>query len=480
MNGVARRRQRLWIVAAFLAVAMGVIVGVVAYVKLSRELPEPHFASDQDHFLFASTGNEREHGVPYWIWLVLPRIFPEHLPRPGGYAALGVVGMEGREMPAGFSKVTIGYPRVGINCAFCHTARWRERPGDPPTIVPTGPGHQTGAQEYMRFLIACASDPRFNAGTILGEIAKNYRLSLLERALYRFVIIPSTRRRLLALDRENGWTRQRPDWGRGRSDVLNHAKFSLLRQPADSTVGTADTVPLWNLKQHSGMALFWDGSNTNLREAVTWSVLASGATRSWIDDRNSSLERVVSYVSAIRPPPYPFAVDQAAAQKGAAVFAAACAQCHAFGGARTGKVIPIAEIGTDRQRLDAWTGEAAAASNALGGGVESKFSAFRKTDGYVAVPLDGVWLRAPYLHNGSVPSLGDLLEPAERRPVQFWRGYDVYDPVKVGFVSEGPEARRIGTSHDATKPGNSNAGHVFGTQLGADEKRVLLEFLKTQ
>lgn len=480
MNGVASRRQRLWIVVAILAVAMGAIVGGVAYVKLWRELPEPHFASDQDHFLFASIGNEGEHGIPYWIWLVLPRIFPEHLPRPGGYAALGIVGMEGQEMPAGLSKVTIGYPRVGVNCAFCHTARWRERPGDPPTIVPAGPAHQTGAQEYARFLIACASDPRFTAGTILGEIAKNYRLSLLERLLYRFVIIPSTRRRLLALERGNEWMRQRPDWGRGRADVLNHLKFALLRQAADNTVGTADTVPLWNLKQHGGMALFWDGSNANLQEAVMSSALASGAARNWLDDQTSSLERVMNYVSAVRPPPYPFAVDQAAAQKGAAVFAAACAQCHAFGGARTGRVIPIEEIGTDRQRLDAWTGDAAAAYNAFGDGHDWKFSAFRKTDGYAAVPLDGLWLRAPYLHNGSVPSLADLLESPELRPARFWRGYDVYDPVKVGFVSEGSEARRIGTAHDTSKPGNGNAGHVFGTQLGADEKRVLLEFLKTQ
>src|SRR5262245_31288962 len=245
MNGVASGRRRLWIAVAIF-VAIGAIVGGVAYVQLSRELPETPFASDQDHFLFASIGNEREIGIPYWIWLVLPRIFPEHLPRPGGYAALGIVGMEGREMPAGLSKVTIGYPRVGINCAFCHTARWRERPGDPPTVVPGGPAHQTGAQEYARFLVACASDERFTAGTILGEIAKNYRLSLVERAMYRFVIIPSTRRRLLALERDTEWMRQRPDWGRGRADLFNHAKFALLRQPVDKTVGTADATPPWN------------------------------------------------------------------------------------------------------------------------------------------------------------------------------------------------------------------------------------------
>ena len=480
MNGVASRRRRLWIVVAIVAVMVAVI-GAVAYVQLTRELPEQQFASDQDYFLSASIGNEREHGIPYWVWLVLPRIFPEHLPRPGGYAALGIVGMEGREMPAGLSKVTIGYPRVGTNCALCHTTRWRERPGDPPTIVPGGPAHQTGAQEYMRFLIACPSDPRFTAGNILGEIAKNYRLSFIERALYRFVIIPSTRRRLLALERDSAWTHERADWGRGRADLFSHVKFALLRQPGDSTVGTADTPPLWNFKEHGGMALFWDGSNTNLRDAMVSSALAAGSPERWVGDNPASgLERILNYIYEIRPSPYPFPVDQDVAQKGAAVFAGACAECHAFGGARTGKVIPIAEVGTDRHRLDAWTADAAVALSTFGEGQNWKISTVRKTDGYVAVPLDGLWLRAPYLHNGSVPSLADLLEPPERRPAQFWRGYDVYDPAKVGFVSEGSEARRIGTAHDTAKPGNGNGGHLFGTQLGAEEKRVLLEFLKTQ
>jgi hypothetical protein len=91
-----------------------------------------------------------------------------------------------------------------------------------------------------------------------------------------------------------------------------------------------------------------------------------------------------------------------------------------------------------------------------------------------------VWLRAPYLHNGSVPSLTDLLEPPDRRPQKFRRGYDVYDPAKVGFVSEGAEAERLGTLYDTSKPGNGNAGHLYGTELPAESKRALIEYLKTQ
>ena len=480
INDAPRRRPRLSTFGAIAVMAIAVIASGVVYMKFQREPPPTHFGSNEDHFLFGSIGTEREHGIPYWIWLVLPRIFPEHLPRAGGYAALGMVSREGSEMPAGFSRTTIGYPRVGVNCALCHTARWRERPTSPPNIVAAGPAHQTDALAYRRFLVACASDERFNAATILGEIAKNYRLSLLDRALYRFFIIPSTRRRLLALEQDDQWVHAGAQWGRGRADVINVAKFSLLRRPIDNTVGTADTVPLWNLNQRDGRALFWDGSNPSLKESVVFSTLAMGLSSGWLYDVEAGLERIQNYVATVRPPPYPFPVDQAAAQQGRTVFESSCAGCHAGGGGRAGSVIPIAEVGTDRHRVDAWTDADADSLNALGTGRDWKFSAFRKRDGYVAVPLEGVWLRGPFLHNGSVPSLADLLEPADRRPQQFWRGYDVYDPVKIGFVSSGAEAQRIGTLYDVSTPGNGNAGHVFGTELPPESKRVLLEFLKTQ
>jgi hypothetical protein len=97
----------------------------------------------------------------------------------------------------------------------------------------------------------------------------------------------------------------------------------------------------------------------------------------------------------------------------------------------------------------------------------------------VAKPLDGIWLRGPYLHNGSVPRLLDLLETPDHRPVRFWRGYDVLDANGVGFIASGAEAERVGTRFDTSLPGNGNGGHLYGTDLPADDKRALLEFLKT-
>jgi hypothetical protein len=484
---LTNRRQRIVIGVLVLLVAL---VGLFVYDRFFRAEPAPFFASDEEHFLYGSVGTEADQGVPYWIWLVLPRIFPEYLPAPGGYASIGIIGRDGHEMPIGLSKVTVGFPRVGINCAMCHAASFRAAPDDVPTIYPAAASHQTGEQEYLRFLIRSASDARFTPTTILNEIAKNTRLSFMDRLLYRFAIIPGTRRALLQLKDRDAWMDRNPDWGRGRIDPFNPVKFGILRQPVDATIGNSDMMPLWNQARREGTAYHWDGLSTSLREVVQSSALGDGASQRWVERdyerwnetdprKMSSLRRVFNYIGSLKAPKYPLPIDQTLAAAGQPIYKSQCAECHDPGGKRFGTVIPLEEIGTDRHRLDMWTASAAAAYNAYGNDYNWKFSNFRKTNGYTSVPLDGVWLTAPYLHNGSVPTLADLLEPVEQRPRQFWRGLDLFDGTKVGFVSDSDEAKRIGTPIDVSKPGNDNAGHAYGTALTVDEKKALVEYMKT-
>ena len=68
---------------------------MLTYYEFFRTVPPPYFASDEEHFLYGSIGTEATAGVPYWIWLVLPRVFPDKLPYPGGYESLGIVAQEG-------------------------------------------------------------------------------------------------------------------------------------------------------------------------------------------------------------------------------------------------------------------------------------------------------------------------------------------------------------------------------------------------
>jgi hypothetical protein len=189
---------------------------------------------------------------------------------------------------------------------------------------------------------------------------------------------------------------------------------------------------------------------------------------------------VAKWALDLKPPAFPAArIDQTKVPRGSQVYQTACASCHAIGGKAVGQVTPLAEIGTDPERLNSFTAALAEKMNTIGTGKPWKFSHFRKTNGYANMPLDGIWLRAPYLHNGSVPNLRALLFP-EERPRTFYRGYDVYDFQKVGFVSDGPDAERNGVRFDTSERGNSNAGHHYGRDLPPADREALIEYLKTQ
>ncbi|MGK7930780.1 MAG: cytochrome c [Microcystaceae cyanobacterium] len=466
-------------------VTIGLIVillfGAIAYVgwyNLFREVPV-YYESPEDNFKYGSMGAENAEGVPYWIWLVLPRLFPEYLPRAGGYTSLGITWEEGQELPIGFPKKTIGFPRVGINCATCHHGSYRKVGDVKPTIIPTAPANLFDSQGYLRFLFNCASDVRFTADYILPEIEYNHRFSFLDKFLYRYIIIPQTKRGLLQQKASYAWMDSRPNWGPGRIDPFNPVKFRTLGLEWDDTVGNSDMMPLWNQEQHvaNNFAYHWDGLETSLTETVNTGAIGDGATPKSINIEG--LQRVEAFIRAYQPPKYPYSIDTALAEKGEPIFEQNCATCHAFGGERTGTVIPQTEVGTDINRLEMWTQEAADVYNEYGEGYDWDFDQLRKTDGYLAVSLEGLWLRAPYLHNGSVPYLEDLFKKPEERTPVFYRGYDVYNPDNVGFISSGKEAEEIGFKYDVTVRGNGNQGHEYGIDLPKSDKTALVEYLKT-
>ncbi len=465
------------------------LVGVVAFgawYKLFREVPQ-QFDTPAEDFKYGSIGNETAEGVPFLIWTVLPEMFPEYLPGAGGYQSLGFVQEKGRETPIGFSKKTVGFPRIGFNCAACHSGTFRTEPEPARQTVLTAPSTRADFQRYARFLAAAGADRRFTEDNVLRAIERRVDLSWLDRALYRYIIIPRTRDGLREQQRRLAWMNSRPDWGRGRIDPFNPVKFHQLRlDPAkDRTIGNSDMEPLWQMGKKSGYSLHWDGLNDNLTEVVLTGAIGDGATSLTGEAPSKSLpvddlKRIEEFIKQARPPEYPFPIDRRLAASGERTFQSRCASCHEFGGKRTGTVIPLEEVGTDRNRLDMWTREAADRYNEYAREYPFNFTRFVKTNGYVSVPLDGVWLRAPYLHNGSVPTLEDLLEPPGDRAKHFYRGYDVYDRKRTGFIHQGAEARRLGFEYDVRVPANGNGGHRYGTDLPAGEKRALIEYLKTR
>jgi len=94
---------------------------------------------------------------------------------------------------------------------------------------------------------------------------------------------------------------------------------------------------------------------------------------------------------------------------------------------------------------------------------------------YKARPLNGIWATAPFLHNGSVPNLRALLDKPADRPKTFVLGGWEYDPTVVGYA---PYGGSHAFSFDTSKKGNSNAGHIWGTDLTPEQKDALVEYMK--
>ena len=490
-----KRTLRITLVTLAVVLAFGAWFG---WYKFFRVVEPPPFASADERFLYGSVGGEESAGIPYWIVYVLPRVFPDKLPGPNGWASFGFSWQEGKELPIGFTKKTIGFERVGNNCAGCHVARYRLSPDGPPTFVPTGPNHTFNLEAFFRFLVDCAQDPRFNAGTLMNEINLAADLSWIDRMIYRFVLIPFTGKQLRDRGPQFAWIYKHglpewPDWGRGRDDAMNLTKYFLTKLPLDDTLGPTDMPSIWNIKKYKtnpGTRLSFAGDSVDANSVIIDSALGViGAPPSNNQTFLEQVEWLTKYLEGYPAPKFPVDPDPAKAAAGKPVFDAHCARCHAS--ARTGTVVPVEEVGTDRERIKSWNKGAAIVANRIvkSFGIDRPGLVEDDPKGYVAAFLDGIWLRAPYLHNGSVPSLRDLLNPVAKRPRLFYRGYDVYDVVDVGFVSQEHQAERMripwadvkaaATPYDVSWRSNGNIGHEYGVDLSPGEKDALVEYLKT-
>ncbi len=471
--------------AIALAILLALALAVVGWFYLFRVGPGKSYVSDADHYSYASMGTEEKEGLPMAIWKILPELFADKLPLVNGEAAKGIQGYEafgmlsqsGHILPVGITSKTIGFERQGLNCAICHTSSYRRSAKDIRQVVLGGPSSRFDTQGYLRFLFASAKDPRFTADAMMPLINRDNHLNPVERLLYRYLLIPQTRSGILTQSSSYSWMEGRPSWGPGRIDPFNPVKFRMLGLADDGTIGNSDMMPLWNMANHDGFVYHWDGLEKSLHETIIEGALGDGASLKSVN--LPALQRVESFIGQVQPPAFPFPIDQVKATRGGKVFAGSCASCHGTGGARTGTVIPIEEVATDPNRLRMWTKAAVDAYSAYADGYSFDFKNLQKQNGYVAVGLEGIWLRGPYLHNGSVPTLKALLSPPSERPTEFVRGIDIIDPESVGFVSSGTEIEGSGWRYDTRIQANGNEGHTYGVDLSTEEKLELLEFLKT-
>jgi hypothetical protein len=478
-------------------------------------------ADDLEFFLHGSMSTEV---VPERVLRAFIKTYPDLFPA-SDLAYLGLIPDPQFGWPIGFSRKNEvkhlgGQSAVGINCASCHVAQITSSAGKEPVRILGATSHfnveaffgavlvstfKTSEPANMKlFLNAYFANPALDAtweaqqAKITERMAADpfgakeaapgelHQIAPGELELGKDAAgLPDLAHSMLKLFHNVRAALHVPDQppdkvppasGPGRNDAFGLLSAALLNRPQPYAPIKFGLV--WNVDQRTWV--HWDG---NTKSPIARNLLASLGLGAPLHGKHADLDfatvkRQTDLSESIRPPKYPFAIDRAAAKRGAAHFESKCASCH--GGPESDKrLYSIAEIGTDPHRAELFTEKQAEGFNKFLAELEAvgyeppKEFGVRSTGKYFAASLGGVWARSPYLHNGSVRTMQDLLTAPAQRAKTFHRGSQEYDANQMGYTDSGVYV------FDTAGEGNSNAGHDYGTKLSAEQKRELMEYLKT-
>ena len=272
--------------------------------------------------------------------------------------------------------------------------------------------------------------------------------------------------------------------------LVAHRDPQTLRWSADPVIDVSgaliptDTPPWWLLKKKH--AMFYNGfGRGDFGRFLMASNLLTVSDSSEAREVDSRINDVLAYIYSLEPPKYPHPINKALARQGGVLFVQNCSKCHGhYGGSDDypNLLIPESMIGTDSllytnnfqsPQFIEWFNKSWFAQ----GDHPARLDPF---DGYIAPPLDGIWITAPYLHNGSVPTLEAVLN-SRVRPVYWSRDFDrpEYDYARVGWVYTEEKGPRGTAVYNTTLPGYGNYGHVYGDKFSERERKAVIEYLKT-
>ena len=265
-------------------------------------------------------------------------------------------------------------------------------------------------------------------------------------------------------------------------ETLEWSDSTMLDVP-NETIPT-DVPAWWILKKKN--AMFYNGFGRG--DFGTFLMLSNLLT---VKDTTEAKEvsthfgDVLAFIKSIQPPKYPYTINTQLAATGKEVFIATCSRCHGdYGGEDKypNLLIPESIIQTDSMLFKSnyqnpqfvnWFNKSWYAKGEHAARLESY-------NGYVAPPLDGIWITAPYLHNGSVPTLQALLN-SKLRPAYWQRDFKhpQYDYDNIGWKYESKASADNKKTYNTTLPGYGNYGHTFGDALSDENRKALIEYLKT-
>lgn len=262
----------------------------------------------------------------------------------------------------------------------------------------------------------------------------------------------------------------------------------MLELPPEIVV-PVDVPPWWRMQKKHAMFYVGAGRGDHARIMMTASTLCVDTVEEarQIDEY---FPDVRAFLLSLVPPEWPFAVDADLAATGQELFEASCARCHGtYGDAADypNMIVGLDEIGTDSTLALGAAQFAGEFVSWYNNSFYGEISHLAPAPGYVAPPLDGIWATAPFLHNGSVPTLAALLDSSQR-PRYFRRSFDTsdYSETTVGWnyltLDGGQDSVDRDIKHevyDTDLLGYGNGGHTFGDDYTAEERAAVLEYLKT-
>jgi mono/diheme cytochrome c family protein len=269
--------------------------------------------------------------------------------------------------------------------------------------------------------------------------------------------------------------------------------------PILDPIVTSDPPPWWRV--HKKNALFYNGmARGDHRGTMMLATSVCVDTVAEAERIDRFFVDMQAYLRTLRAPDYPFPIDGDLAAEGAPVFAEHCAGCHGSYSAVESEetypnlLIPLSVVGTDPVVANAGVIHAPELVEWYNDSFYGSITRFEPVDldsgvvGYMPPPLDGIWATAPFLHNGSIPTLAQLLD-SESRP-QAWRrtSYEStdFDQTAIGWphtVIDIPQSEAAEEDqphiYDTRHWSQSSAGHTYGDVLLESERQALLEYLKT-
>jgi mono/diheme cytochrome c family protein len=457
-------------------------------------------AAGDAYFSRLGGGDPYATGVAYPVWLALIEGFPSEM---GGDLAkfadrfgLLVDGPPGA-LPVGFHLTTdpnTRVPFVVMNCQLCHAERLHLPTGDR-VVSGLGSTH-VRAHAYDAAFVHIARDPSFTTESVLAlanKTAREHDIAWPEAT--RLAIVRATVSALRERAEARGADVERFAAGLpGR--VATIESFALALGAHGTHVPLGPVVGWAKIPDVRGFAwrdtLSWDGVGTGSPVALAAEAdFAFGARPEWFETHRHIATSLYMFLKHFeRDLAYPGPVDAALAERGHAAFDATCARCHGFyappGGPQPRlryreRVVPAALVGTDPARMEAVTPAFVAAANSvpLARGV----STVGATGGYIPPVLLDVWARGTYGHIGQWPSIEVMAMKPDERPRRFAVDVDApYDLAKLGSrwtpLREGEKPAR-GYAYDGALPGYGVEGHRFLSDLPPEDRRAVLEYLKT-